>query len=79
MMTLIQGKFDKSHCDNVNSNYDIMFNTIHRVAEKNNSSKTYKFNISKTKTYSVIMSINYRDKLFKTVKGTPQSSVMNST
>ena len=51
MMTLIHVLFDKSPSVNVNSNYDIMSNKIHRVAETNNSSKTYKFNKSKTKTY----------------------------
>ena len=70
MMTNIHEKLDKSPSADVNSNYDIMFNEIHRVVEKHISSKTvkfnkYKHNKSKWITHGVIKSIKYRDKLYK--------------
>ena len=47
-MTNIHGQLDQSPSADVNSNYDMMFNEIHRVVEKHISSKTVKFNKYKT-------------------------------
>ena len=44
MMTNIHEQLDQSPSADVNSNYDIMFNEIHRVVDKHISSKTVKFN-----------------------------------
>ena len=49
MMTNIHGQLDQSPSADVNSNYDIMFNEIHRVVEKHISSKTVKLNKYKHK------------------------------
>ena len=67
MMTNIHGQLDQSPSADINSNYDIMFNEIHRVVEKHISSKTVKFNKYKHKqskwiTHGVIKSIKYRDR-----------------
>ena len=71
-------------CADVNSNYDIMFNQIHRVVEKHISRKTVKFNkykhkISKWITHGVRKSIKYRDQLHKILKMTPHSTVTYTT
>ena len=44
MMTNIHGQIDISPSADVNSNYDIVFNEIHRAVEKQISCKTIKFN-----------------------------------
>ena len=84
MMTNIHGQLDQSPSADVNSNYDIMFNGIHRVVDKHISSKTVKFNKYKHKqsnwiTHGVIKSIKYRDKLYKLLKMTPRASVTYTT
>ena len=84
MITNIHGQLDQSPSADVNSNYDIMFNEIHRVVEKHTSSKTVKFNKYKPKqskwiTHGVIKSIKYRDKLYKLLKITPHASVTYTT
>ena len=82
-MTNIHGQLDKSPSADINSNYDIMFNEIHRVVEKHVSSKTVKFNQYKHKkskwiTHGVIKSIKYRDQLYK-LKMAPHSSIAYNT
>ena len=84
MMTNIHGQLDQSPSADVNSNYDIMFNEMHRVVEKHISSKTVKFNKykhtkSKWITHGVIKSIKYRDKPYKLLKMTPHASVSYTT
>ena len=84
MMTNIHEQLDLSPSADVNSNYDIMFNEIHRVVEKHISSKTVKFNQYKHKqskwiTHGVIKSIKYRDKLYKILKMTPHASATYTT
>ena len=84
MMTNIHGQLDQSPSADVNSNYDIMFNEIHRVVEKHISSKTVKFNKFKHKqskwiTHGVIKSIKYRDKFYKLLQMTPRASVTYTT
>ena len=39
MMTNIHDQLDQSHSADVNSNYDIMVNEMHRVVEKHISAK----------------------------------------
>ena len=84
MMTNIHEQLDQSPSADVNSNYDIMFNEIHRVVEKHISSKTvkfnqYKHNKSKWITHGVITSIKYCDKLYKILKMTPRASATYTT
>ena len=84
MMTNIHWQLDQSPSADVNSNYDIMFNEIHRVVEKHISSKTVKFNKYKHKkskwiTHGVIKSIKYRDQLYKILKMTPHASATYTT
>ena len=47
MMTNSHGQLYQSPSADLNANYDIMFNEIHRVVEKHISSKPVKFNIYK--------------------------------
>ena len=80
MMTNIHGQLDQSPSADVYSNYDMIFNEIHRVVEKHISSKTLKCNTFKHKqskwiTHGVIKSLKYRDKLYKLLKMTPHASV----
>ena len=80
----ICGKLDKSPTADVDQNYNIMYQEIHKVMNKYTTMRTVKFAKHKHKktnwiTYGVLKSIKYRDKLYKTLRKTPQGTESHAT
>ena len=80
----IYTKLDKSPTADVDQNYNIMYQEIHKVINKYTTMRTVKFAKHKHKktnwiTYGVLKSIKYRDKLYKTLRKTPHGTERHAT
>ena len=80
----ICAKLDKSPTADVDQNYNIMYQEIHKVMNKYTTMRTVKFAKHKRKqtnwiTYGVLKSIKYRDKVYKTLRKTPHGTESHAT